>query len=123
MDYNAELRLLNEALRRAYGIQRHDQVLDIGCGAGQTTREAARLPAEGRALGVDPSAEAIVRARGLARADGISNASFLHADAEIHPFASEACDVAISRFGTMFFHDPVARSPTSDVRSGPPADW
>jgi SAM-dependent methyltransferase len=108
MDYDAELRLLNEVLHRAYGIQRHDHVLDIGCGTGQTTREAARLAAEGRALGVDRSAEAIARARELARAERIRNATFEHADAEIHPFASKAFDVAISRFGTMFFHDPVA---------------
>jgi hypothetical protein len=31
MDYDAELRLLNEVLRRAYGIERNDHVLDIGC--------------------------------------------------------------------------------------------
>jgi SAM-dependent methyltransferase len=107
MDYDAELRLLNEVLCRAYGIQRHDHVLDIGCGAGQTTREVARLAGEGEAVGVDRSAEAIARARELARAEGIPNAAFEHADAENHPFASQAFDVAISRFGTMFFHDPV----------------
>ena len=107
MDYDAELRLLNEVLRRAYGIRRHDHVLDIGCGTGQTTREAAHLAAEGRVLGVDRSAEAIARARERTQMEGIRNATFKHADAETHPFASEAFDVAISRFGTMFFHDPV----------------
>jgi SAM-dependent methyltransferase len=108
MDYHAELRLLNEVLRGSYGIQRHERVLDIGCGAGQTTREAARLAAGGRALGVDVSAEAIARAREQARAEGVRNVNFEHADAEFHPFASEAFDVVISRFGTMFFHDPVS---------------
>jgi SAM-dependent methyltransferase len=108
MDYDAELRLLNEVLRRAYGIRRRDRILDIGCGAGQTTREVARLAAEGEAVGVDRSAEAIARARELARAEGIRNATFEDADAENHPFVSEDFDVVISRFGTMFFRDPVA---------------
>src|SRR6266540_1236820 len=108
MDYDAELRLLNDVLRRAYGIERHDQVLDIGCGAGQTTREAARIAAEGGALGVDLSEEAIGRARELAQAGGVRNATFVHADAQVHPFPSERFDLAISRFGTMFFLDPVA---------------
>jgi SAM-dependent methyltransferase len=108
MDYDAELRLLNELLRRSYGIRRHDHVLDIGCGAGQTTREAARMAAEGGALGVDLSAEAIDRARELAQAEGVRNVTFEQADAQVHPFPSERFDVAISRFGTMFFLDPVA---------------
>jgi SAM-dependent methyltransferase len=108
MDYDAELRLLNDVLRRAYGIERHDQVLDIGCGAGQTTREAARMAAEGGALGLDLSVEAIGRARELAQAGGVRNATFVHADAQVHPFPSERFDLAISRFGTMFFLDPVA---------------
>src|ERR687891_1746798 len=108
MDYEAELRLLNEVLRRAYGIERHDHVLDIGCGAGQTTREAARLAAEGDAMGVDLSAEAIARARDLAQAEGIRNVTFEQADAQVHPFPSWHFDLAISRFGTMFFDDPVA---------------
>ena len=107
MDYDAELRQLNEVLRRAYGIERHDHVLDVGCGAGQTTREAARLAAEGHALGVDLSAEAIDRARELAQVAGISNVKFEHADAQVHAFPRGRFDVAISRFGTMFFLDPV----------------
>jgi ubiquinone/menaquinone biosynthesis C-methylase UbiE len=108
MDYDAELRLVNEVLRRAYGIEPHDHVLDIGCGAGQTTREAARLAAEGGALGADLSAEAIARARDLAQAEGIRNVTFEHADAQVHPFPWGRFDLAISRFGTMFFVDPVA---------------
>jgi len=107
MDYDAELRLPNEVLRRAYGIERHDHVLEIGCGAGQTTREAARMAAQGSALGVDLSAEAIARARELARAEGIRNVTFERADAQAHPFPSERFELAISRFGTMFFLDPV----------------
>jgi SAM-dependent methyltransferase len=107
MDYDAELQLLNEVLRRDYRIERYDHVLDIGCGAGQTTREAARMAAEGGAVGVDLSAEAIARACELARAEGVRNVTFEQADAQVHPFPSGAFEVVISRFGTMFFLDPV----------------
>jgi len=108
MDYDAELRLLNEVLRHSYGIEDHDHVVDIGCGAGQTTREAARMTAEGSALGIELSAEAIARARELARREGLGNVTFEQADAQVHPLPPERFDVAISRFGTMFFLDPVA---------------
>ena len=108
MDYDAELQLHNEVLRRAYRIERRDHILDIGCGSGQTTREAARVAAAGSALGVDISAQMIDRARELARAEGFRNVAFEHADAQVSRFPQERFDVAISRFGTMFFDDPVA---------------
>ena len=84
-------------------------MLDIGCGAGQTTRDAARLAGDGWALGVDISKE-IDRAGpvGSPSAEGIRNVTFEHADAQDHRFPSERFDLAISRFGTMFFRDPVA---------------
>ncbi|MGP4022375.1 class I SAM-dependent methyltransferase [Actinomadura sp. 3N407] len=106
--YDAELRRHNEVLRRAVGFQPHDHVLDIGCGTGQTTRQAARTARAGSAFGVDVSAPAIERARDLARADGLRNVAFEHADAQVHRFPQERFDLAISRFGTMFFGDPVA---------------
>jgi SAM-dependent methyltransferase len=107
-DYDDELRRHDEPLRRAYGVQPHEHVLDIGCGIGQTTCEAARLARAGSALGVDISASAIERARELAQAQGIRNVTFERADAQVHPFPRERFDLAISRFGTMFFADPVA---------------
>src|SRR5215469_16739315 len=106
--YDAELRRHNEVLRRALGVRPHDHVLDIGCGSGQTTREAARTAQAGAALGVDISAPAIERARELARTEGIRNAAFERANAEVYRFPLERFDVAISRFGTMFFADPGA---------------
>jgi SAM-dependent methyltransferase len=108
IDYDTELKMHNEVLRRAYGIRRDDRVLDIGCGAGATTRDAARLAAEGSALGVDISAPMVERARELARAEGLGNVTFECADAQVHPFGSETFEIAISRFGTMFFPDPHA---------------
>jgi len=106
--YDAELRRHNEVLRQACGVQPHDLVLDIGCGAGQTTREAARAAHSGRALGVDVSAPAIERARELASAEGLRNITFECASAEVYRFPQERFDLAISRFGTMFFDDPGA---------------
>jgi SAM-dependent methyltransferase len=108
MDYDAELRLLNEVLRRAYGLRRDDDVLDIGCGTGQTTREAARQAPDGKVVGIDNSAEMIRRARQVTEADGLKNVTFVHADAQRCPFSSESFELLISRFGTMFFEDPLA---------------
>jgi ubiquinone/menaquinone biosynthesis C-methylase UbiE len=108
MTYDAELRRHNEALRLAVGVQVSDHVLDVGCGSGQTTRQAARTARAGSALGVDLSAPAIGRARELARADGLRNVTFERADAQVHRFPPERFDLAISRFGTMFFDDHVA---------------
>jgi len=103
--YDAELRRHNEVLRRACGIRFRDHVLDIGCG---TTRQAAHTARAGSALGVDVSASAIERARELARAQQLRNVAFEVADAQLRRFPQERFDVAISRFGTMFFGDPAA---------------
>ncbi len=107
-DFDAELRRHNEVLRRAVDVQQHDHVLDIGCGTGQTTRQAARTASAGSAFGVDVSAPAIDHARELADAEGLRNVTFTRADAQVHRFQQQYFDVAMSRFGTMFFGDPVA---------------
>jgi SAM-dependent methyltransferase len=65
-------------------------------------------PTAGSAVGIDPSARMSDRARELTKAEGLHNVTFVHADAQVHPFPPEHFDVAISRFGTMFFSDPVA---------------
>ena len=108
VDYDAELRLHNERLRRVYDIGPGDRVLDIGCGTGQTTRDAAHAAVDGGVLGVDASAPAIERARELAYAEGLHNVTYAVADAQVHSFESERFDVAISRFGTMFFAEPIS---------------
>jgi SAM-dependent methyltransferase len=75
-------------------------VLDIGCGSGQTTRDAARRAKAGSALGVDLSSRMIELARGLAEKEGVANATFRQADAQVHPFPDQCFDVVISRHGT-----------------------
>ena len=61
----------------------------------------------GSALGVDISVPAIERARELAEAQGVRNVTFEQADVQVRRFPQERFDLAISRFGTMFFADPV----------------
>ena len=106
--YDAELRAHHEHLRAAYGIGPGDEVLDIGCGTGLTTRDAARAAAPGRVVGVDVSERMLQRARELTAAEGLANASYERGDAQVHRFDAARFDVAISRFGTMFFADPLA---------------
>lgn len=108
VDYDSELRLYNEIFRPACGVRPSDHVIDIGCGTGQTTRQAARLATAGSALGVDLSVPAVDHARRLAEEKGLRNIAFECVDAQTHPFPEHRFDLAISRFGTMFFGDPVA---------------
>jgi SAM-dependent methyltransferase len=106
--YDAELRAHHEHLRVAYGIGAGDDVLDIGCGTGLTTREAARAAAPGRVVGVDVSERMLERARELSAAERLDNVRYELGDAQVHRFDPGGFDVAISRFGTMFFSDPAA---------------
>ena len=83
-------------------------VLDVGCGCGGTTLAAARLTAPGQAVGIDLSGPMLARARAGAEAAGLGNAVFQQGDAQVHPLEPARFDTVISRFGTMFFADPVA---------------
>jgi ubiquinone/menaquinone biosynthesis C-methylase UbiE len=106
--YDVELRAHHEHLRAAYGVSGGDEVLDIGCGTGLTTREAGRAAAPGRVVGVDVSERMLERARELTARERLENVSYELGDAQVSRFDSERFDVAISRFGTMFFSGPAA---------------
>jgi SAM-dependent methyltransferase len=103
-----EVRPHNERFRAAAQVGSGNRVLDIGCGTGQSTREAARAASGGSALGVDLSAQAVDLARQLSEQEGLRNVTYLQADAQVHRFPPRRFDLCISRFGTMFFADPVA---------------
>ncbi len=92
----------------AASIQSGNRILDIGCGNGATTRAAARLAADGFALGVDLSSRMIETARYAAERENVRNVVFEQGDAQVHPFDEASFDVAISRTGAMFFGDPDA---------------
>jgi SAM-dependent methyltransferase len=92
----------------AAAIRPTDAVLDVGCGTGQTSRDAARRASEGHVLGIDLSARMLDVARAAAAAEGLTNVAFEQADAQVHPFGDAVYDVVISRTGTMFFGDPLA---------------
>lgn len=80
------------------------RVLDIGCGAGETTLSLAQTGAE--AVGVDISRPLLEIAR--SRSEGRADVTFLEADAQTHPFPPGSFDAVFSRFGVMFFADPAA---------------
>jgi SAM-dependent methyltransferase len=107
-DYDAELRPHNELFRAAARVGSRDRVLDIGCGTGQTTREAAIAAVHGSVVGVDLSAPMLEQARRLSDDQGLTNVTYQQADAQVHRFPPACFDLCISRFGTMFFADPVA---------------
>jgi ubiquinone/menaquinone biosynthesis C-methylase UbiE len=107
-DYDAELRRYHQRLQAAMEVGADDHVLDIGCGTGLTTREAAKTAVSGSAVGVDISARMVTTARRLSAEEGLANAHFEQADAQVHPFPAERFSLATSRFGTMFFTDPQA---------------
>lgn len=96
----------HDHLFEAAAIAAKAEVLDIGCGSGQTTRDAARRASEGSVLGVDLSSRMIELARRSAGRERVPNVRFEQADAQNHPFVDRSFDIAISRNGAMFFGDP-----------------
>ncbi len=85
------------------------RVLDLGCGSGRTTLElATRVGPGGRVLGVDIAAEMLVRGRERAAHLAATQIEFIHADVQVSDLGDAGFDAAYSRFGVMFFSDPVA---------------
>ena len=91
----------------ALGPAMGNMVVDIGCGAGQSTLQlAGRVGAGGRIVGLDIAASLLDLARH--RASGLSQVSFLQADAQRLDLPDQSADGIFSRFGVMAFTDPVA---------------
>ena len=90
-------------------VSEGEAVLDVGCGCGGSSLEIARrVGVSGRVLGVDISEQMLARARERAKSAGLENLKFVRADAQTHNFDQGAFDLAFSRFGVMFFENPVA---------------
>lgn len=106
--YEASTATHTAHLMTAADIGEHDRVLDVGCGCGRTTRQAARMAPQGTVLGVDLSQQMISWARDRAAEQNLRNVTFRRVDAQIHRFGSSVFDVVLSKYGAMFFADPVA---------------
>jgi len=93
--------LSNQALAKA-SVKAGERALDIGCGCGATTIRLAESGAI--SVGVDLSEPMVAHARD--RAKHLNNVEFLVEDAVVYQ-ASQPFDLLFSRFGVMFFADPV----------------
>src|ERR1700684_3106485 len=102
------LRPVSDRLIAAADARPVHRIIDTGCGCGDTTIDfAARVMPGGEVLGLDISEPMLARAR--ERAPSGLPARFVLADATVYDFEPEWADLAVSRFGVMFFADP-ARS-------------
>ena len=105
------LRPVSEALLAHAGVEGCQSALDIGCGGGsQSMMLADKLGPGSRVLGVDISEPMLQVARDKLAEPGADRAdvTFLRADAATHAFETGDFDLVFSRFGVMFFDDPVA---------------
>lgn len=97
--------VLTGVLDRA-ALERNQRVLDIGCGTGTSSVLAAKaVDVGGHVTGADISEPMLERARVIA--GDITQLSFVTTDVAEHPFPPDGYDQVISRFGVMFFADPV----------------
>ena len=106
--FDSSVRHLHRRLVEAAAVAPDDRVLDLGCGSGQCTRDAARQATRGEAVGIDLSRPMLRVAEETAAREGLGNVRFVHGDAQVHPFEPGTFDVAVSRTGAMFFADQVA---------------
>lgn len=84
------------------------EVLDLASGTGEPAISlAARVGSEGHVTALDQSADLLKIASERAKARGLHNFTTQQADAHSLPFADNSFDLATSRFGVMFFRDPV----------------
>lgn len=106
---DAQLEPIGFAAMDRASVAEGERVLDVGCGCGQTSVELGRrVGAAGEVLGVDVSGPMLADARARAGRTGRAHVRFVQADAQVHAFEPGRFDLLFSRFGVMFFDDPVA---------------
>ncbi|MBT4425888.1 MAG: class I SAM-dependent methyltransferase [Rhodospirillaceae bacterium] len=106
---DGQIHVLGEMAMDRAVLQPGQNVLDIGCGCGDSALGLARrVGKNGSVLGVDISAPMLDHARQRAALEAELNLRFEQADAQTHKFPPAAFEHAFSRFGVMFFDDPVA---------------
>ncbi len=98
----------SEAIFPKLQVKEADTILDVGCGFGDTAiKLARRVGPKGRVLGVDCCDAFMDYGRRQVEDEGIDNVAFERGDVMVMPFEPEY-DFVFSRFGTMFFPNPVA---------------
>ena len=103
---NQRLEAVSDVLFENIGIPQGSKFLDIGCGAGSTTIRLGNLVNTNASVtGIDISEPMLSLAK--EKAKNVSNVDFVLANAQTHEFVTSKFDGAISRFGVMFFADPV----------------
>jgi len=104
----ASLRPFGQQAMAAGAITAGQRILDIGFGCGDSTIElAGKVGPEGQVHGVDISVAMVDAAEKKATQKGVTNVSFECADAQTKAFAVDNYDLVFSRFGVMFFDDPI----------------
>ena len=102
---NERLSNISEILFEGLDAANCKNGLDIGCGAGSTTRRLHKLlGAQSKVTGLDISEQLLNLARSAERNELIE---YVQADAQSFSFDEQGTDIAISRFGVMFFENPV----------------
>ncbi|HEX6960039.1 MAG TPA: class I SAM-dependent methyltransferase [Ferrovibrio sp.] len=118
---NPQIAPIGQAAMDRAALAAGERVLDVGCGCGETSLELAqRVGPGGAVIGIDASRMLLDAAKALMRRTGTANASFLLGDAQSYAFSPASFDLIFSRFGVMFFADPVAafRNLLGALRSG-----
>lgn len=105
---DAVLVVYADALREATRRATPRSIVDVGCGCGATTLAAREAAPQAQILAVDVSGPMLALAEQRARQAGDHRTRFLHADAATHALPPGSVDLILSRFGVMFFEDPVA---------------
>ncbi len=104
---NERFAILTEEFFARANINKNDKVLDIGCGGGITSFEASKLVGkDGYVLGADISNILLDLAR--RNYSNIANLEFKYCDVQNYNFEKNVFSKVISRFGVMFFENPIA---------------
>jgi SAM-dependent methyltransferase len=99
----------NDLMLERSAVAPGESVLEIGCGTGATTVPLAEaVGPRGRVVGIDISEPMLAGARQRLADSGLGNIALVQADAQVHRFEAGRFDLIASRFGVMFFADPVA---------------
>jgi SAM-dependent methyltransferase len=100
---------LTELLIGRASVRPGECVIDVGCGTGTTTVQLAEAAgAHGSVLAIDISEPLLAVARRRCLEGGHANVRCVCADVQTHRFERGCHDLALSRFGVMFFDDPIA---------------